>query len=157
MFQFVNQLETMTDCFRKDFGAPTAVKSAWKTQNEGLVQANEVFSPFRQRSGNVNDGTESKKWPKRRVLSILWALRGASERGVSNHAKRTVLVTFCDKNTFQKQLRKERQCWLLQYQSMHCTRSSVAEGMVCDDWSLRHIHIVMTQEAENKAGSGAGP
>lgn len=44
MLQFVNQLETMTDCFRKDFGAPTAMKSAWQTQNEGLVQAYEKCS-----------------------------------------------------------------------------------------------------------------
>lgn len=48
----------------------------------------------------------------KQMFSILWELRGASEREVSNHAKRTILVTFCDKNTFQKQHREERLCCL---------------------------------------------
>lgn len=42
------------------------------------------------------------------MFSILWGLRGAAERDVSNRAKRTVLVAFCDKDAFQKQLREGR-------------------------------------------------
>ena len=53
VFQFVNQLEMMTDCFRKDFGAPTARKSACKTQNEGLVQAYEKCSALADKGGGM--------------------------------------------------------------------------------------------------------
>lgn len=66
------------------------------------------------------------------MFSILWELRGTSETEVSNRAKRTVLVTFCDKNAFQKQLREERlRC--LTVSECASRMGSMAEGLLCDD------------------------